>query len=130
LGIRVPFIAVSPFSKPGYVSHAVGDHTSLLALIERRFLTINGVTLHLTKRDEHANPLEDMFDFEHSPSLNTPLTEAEPPANDCLFVVSRHDQGDGRGLFRLAHGARAHQISLNRCFEQNVEVASGCAVGQ
>ena len=86
LGIRVPFIAVSPFSKPGYVSHAVGDHTSLLALIERRFLTINGVTLHLTKRDEHANPLEDMFDFEHSPSLNTPLTEAEPPANDCTTL--------------------------------------------
>src|SRR5262249_24703 len=41
LGIRVPFIAVSPFSKPHYVSHAIGDHTSLLALIERRFLTFS-----------------------------------------------------------------------------------------
>jgi hypothetical protein len=55
----------------------------LLALIERRFLTINGTTLHLTKRDEFANPLEDMFDFENSPSLNTPVTQAAPPANDC-----------------------------------------------
>jgi phospholipase C len=83
LGIRVPLIAVSSFSKPSYVSHTIGDHTSLIALIERRFLTINGVTLHLTRRDEYANPLEDMFDFENSPSLNTALTQAAPPVNDC-----------------------------------------------
>jgi phospholipase C len=83
LGIRVPFIAVSPFSKPNYVSHTIGDHTSLLAMIEKRFLTVNGVTLHLTKRDQYANPLEDMFDFKHAPSLNTPVTQALPPANDC-----------------------------------------------
>jgi phospholipase C len=83
LGIRVPFIAVSPFSKSNYVSHTVGDHTSMLALIEKRFLTVNGVTLHLTKRDQYANPLEDMFDFKHAPSLNTSVTQALPPANDC-----------------------------------------------
>ena len=83
LGIRVPFIAVSPFSKPAYVSHSVGDHASLLALIERRFLTINGVRLHLTKRDQFADPLEDMFDFNHSPSLTTAVGLALPPSNDC-----------------------------------------------
>jgi len=48
---------VSPFSKPSYVSHTIGNHTSLLALIERQFLTINGVTQHLTQRDEHADPI-------------------------------------------------------------------------
>jgi phospholipase C len=83
LGIRVPFIAVSPFSKPAYVSHTIGDHTSILALIERRFLTINGVPLHLTKRDQYASPLEDLFDFKNSPSLNTAVTQAQPPTNDC-----------------------------------------------
>lgn len=83
LGVRVPFLAVSPFSKPGYVSHSIGDHTSILALIERRFLTVNDVRLHLTLRDEFADPLEDMFDFNHSPSLNTPVGQAAPPANDC-----------------------------------------------
>ena len=83
LGVRVPFIAVSPFSKPNYVSHTIGDHTSLLGLIERRFLTINGVTRHLTKRDEYANPLEDMFDFKQSPSLNTLVMQAAPPTEDC-----------------------------------------------
>jgi phospholipase C len=73
LGMRVPFIAVSPFSKPHYVSHTVGDHTSLLALVERRFLTGGGGTMHLTERDAHANTLEDLFDFDHSPSLSTPV---------------------------------------------------------
>jgi phospholipase C len=86
LGIRIPFIAVSPFSKPHYVSHTIGDHTSILALIERRFLTANGVTQHLTRRDEYADPLEDMFDFTNSPSLNTPIGTVPPPANDCTPV--------------------------------------------
>lgn len=86
LGIRIPFVAVSPFSKPHYVSHTIGDHTSILALIERRFLTINGVRYFLTKRDDNANPLEDMFDFTNSPSLNTTVGQAAPPVNDCTPV--------------------------------------------
>jgi phospholipase C len=86
LGFRVPFIAVSPFSKPRYVSHTVGDHTSLLALIEKRFFSLEDEDAerpHLTLRDLHANTLEDMFDFNHSPSLNTPVGIALPPVNDC-----------------------------------------------
>ena len=86
LGVRVPLIAVSPFSKPAYVSHVVGDHTSLLALIEKRFLNSSGKPLHLTKRDQSANDLESMFDFTHSPSLNTPVGQAQPPVNDCTPV--------------------------------------------
>lgn len=85
LGIRVPLIAVSPFSKPHYVSHLNGDHTSLLAFIEARFLTpvMGQPRLHLTGRDQRANALLDMFDFNHSPSLNTVLTQAGPPVDDC-----------------------------------------------
>ncbi|MCU1295960.1 MAG: hypothetical protein JWO91_238 [Acidobacteriaceae bacterium] len=82
-GFRVPLIAISPFSKPGYISHTAADHTSLLAFIEKRFLTINGQTLHLTSRDQHANGIEGMFDFTHSPSLNTLVGQAAPPTNDC-----------------------------------------------
>jgi phospholipase C len=83
LGVRVPFIAVSPFSKPSYVSHQLGDHTSLLAMIEKRFLSSGGIPLHLTARDQYANDLESMFDFTNSPSLNTPVGQAQPPVNDC-----------------------------------------------
>jgi phospholipase C len=88
LGFRVPFIAVSPFSKPGYVSHNVSDHTSVLALIEKRFMVPFGTRdgddhPHLTRRDQFADTLEDMFDFANAPSLNTPVGKAAPPVNDC-----------------------------------------------
>src|SRR5262245_487133 len=76
LGVRVPLLAVSPFAKRHYVSHRVTDHTSILALIQRRFLTpdpdatdVAARTPHLTARDAHADTLEDLFDFETSPSL-------------------------------------------------------------
>jgi phospholipase C len=90
LGVRIPFIAISPFSRPHYVSHIAGDHTSMLALIERRFLATAGkhgaTPAHLTLRDEFANDMQDMFDFTSSPSLNTLLTQALPPTNDCTPV--------------------------------------------
>jgi phospholipase C len=93
LGFRVPFIAISPFSKPHYVLHTVGDHTSILALIEKAFMTLPSASRgedddaqarpHLTKRDQHASTLEEMFDFTHAPSLTTPVGVAAPPASDC-----------------------------------------------
>jgi phospholipase C len=91
LGFRVPFMTISAFAKPHYVSHAVSDHTSVLALIEKRFMTAPAVAAgdagdarpHLTRRNLDADTLEDMFDFEHSPSLNTTVGIALPPTNDC-----------------------------------------------
>src|SRR5215469_1029552 len=86
-GFRVPFVAISAFSKPHYVSHTVGDHTSILALIEKAFVSLNsgddGGRPHLTKRDQHADALEDMFDFNGAPSLNTTIGVAPPPVTDC-----------------------------------------------
>lgn len=79
LGVRVPLIAVSAFSKQNYVSHTVTDHTSILAMIEQRFLSSQS----LTKRDKYANSLTDLFNFDTSPSLNSPVGTAKPPQNDC-----------------------------------------------
>ncbi len=76
LGFRVPLLAISPFAKPGYVSHHVTDHTSILALIEARFL--DGASL--TARDVNAYPLLDMFDFGNSPSLNATIDKSLAPA--------------------------------------------------
>jgi len=94
-GVRVPFMAISPSSKPSYVSHAVADHTSILALIETVFMTPANASAnsdgdddnvprpHLTKRDQHAGALLDMFDFTNAPSLNTTIGVALPPTSDC-----------------------------------------------
>jgi phospholipase C len=51
-------IPLSPFSKKGYVSHHVYDHTSILRFIETRF-----DLPALTRRDANADPLLELFDF-------------------------------------------------------------------
>jgi phospholipase C len=71
LGIRVPFVMVSPFSKPHYVSHDVQDHTSILKFIETRF----GLK-PLTQRDAHADNLLDYFDFGHPHFVKPPKLAA------------------------------------------------------
>lgn len=80
-GFRVPLIAVSPFSKRHYVSHTVGDHTSIDAFIEKRFMTTTTALPHpaMTLRDANALTLEDMFDFTRSPSLNSGVPAAPAP---------------------------------------------------
>jgi phospholipase C len=86
LGFRVPFVVISPFAKPHYVSHMVGDHTSMLAFIEQRFLPTGS---HLTLRDQNASRLQDMFDFTNSPSLNAVIPSAPAPTvtdPGCPFV--------------------------------------------
>ncbi len=57
-GFRVPFMVISPWTKPHYVSHNTYDHTSILRFLEGRF----GLPA-LTRRDANADPLLDFFDF-------------------------------------------------------------------
>jgi hypothetical protein len=92
LGFRVPFVAVSPFSRPRYVSHQVADHTSMLAFIEKRFLADGegenededgDGRLHLTRRDQNASTLEDLFDFERAPSAKAPVPRPTAPDASC-----------------------------------------------
>src|SRR2546430_7398628 len=37
LGVRVPMIVISPWTKGGWVDSQVFDHTSLIRFVERRF---------------------------------------------------------------------------------------------
>ncbi len=66
-GFRVPFVVVSPYAKPGFVSHVVYDHTSILRFIETRF-----ELPALTDRDANALPLLDLFDFSRAALLHPP----------------------------------------------------------
>lgn len=65
-GVRVPFIAVSPWVKRHHVTHGVYDHASILRLIERKF-NIPA----LTRRDANANDLTDLF-VEGEPDFSRP----------------------------------------------------------
>jgi phospholipase C len=66
-GIRIPTIVISPYSKPHYVSHHVYDHTSILRLLEARF-----IMPAMTARDANAEPLFDLFDFKKPPAFLAP----------------------------------------------------------
>jgi phospholipase C len=72
-GFRVPNLVISPFTKPGYVSHTNADFTAILKLIETRFLTpdpTTGVLPSLTARDAAQPDLTEFFDWT-SPNLNS-----------------------------------------------------------
>lgn len=75
LGFRVPLVVVSPWSRPHYVSSQVTDLTSIVRLVEARYLLPA-----LTARDANAWPLLDMFDFTTA-AFATPPTLAEAPVD-------------------------------------------------
>ncbi len=81
-GFRVPLMVISPFTKPGYVSHTPADFTALLKLIEKRFDLPN-----LTKRDAAQPDMDaEYFDWT-SPNLNpgTPPDQPVAPQFPCYF---------------------------------------------
>ena len=87
LGLRVPMIVISPWSKGGYVSSEVFDHTSLIRFIERRFgphhpgIRENNIT---PWRRAVAGDLTSAFDFVSPNDAKVPLpsTVAYLPPDD------------------------------------------------
>jgi phospholipase C len=62
LGFRVPLIVISPYAKPGYVSHVQYETAGLLTFAESVF----GLA-PLAAADARANDLADCFDFNQTP---------------------------------------------------------------
>lgn len=84
LGPRVPALVISPYAKPGYVSHVQYDHTSILKFIETQFGLAS-----LNSRDAAANDFSDAFDFTQTPQAPLLLTTRHCPAvspNSVSFV--------------------------------------------
>ncbi len=71
LGVRVPMIVVSPYTRPAFVSHVVHDHTSVLRFIETRFNLPA-----LSARDANADPMFEYFDFANPAFLTPPSIPA------------------------------------------------------
>jgi phospholipase C len=67
-GFRVPCIAISPFARSGYVSHATHSFVSVLHFAE----TVYSLA-PLNKRDANASALLDCFDFAQQPLHPKPL---------------------------------------------------------
>jgi len=83
LGVRVPMIVISPWSKGGWVNSQVCDHTSLIRFIERRFGVIEP---NITKwRRTVTGDLTSAFNFENPNTDVVALPDTAsyaPPAQD------------------------------------------------
>jgi phospholipase C len=79
-GFRVPFIIISPWIRPHYVSHTHRDFGSIHKLIEKRF----GVA-PLTFRDVSADDLTEFFDFSSPAWLIPPVLPTQPTNGACDF---------------------------------------------
>lgn len=67
-GTRIPLIVVSPYTRPGHVSHVYSDHVSILKFIERNW----GLPpISLRSRDNLPNPVADTDDNPYVP-VNSP----------------------------------------------------------
>ena len=74
-GPRVPALILSPYAKPGYISHTRFDFTSPLKLIETKY----GLP-PLSTRDASASDMRDCFDFSQkplAPDVITPQTRLD-----------------------------------------------------
>jgi phospholipase C len=98
LGVRVPMIVVSPWSKGGWVNSEVFDHTSLIRFLERRFGVVEpnitpwrrAVAGDLTSAFNFASPNERIVALPNTASY-APVNQNRypdyvptPPANQVL----------------------------------------------
>lgn len=82
-GTRIPLIVVSPYTKPGHISHSYADHVSLLKFIERNWY-LEPVTQR--SRDNFPNPT--------TAAASGPYVPTNSPAISDLFDLFQFPQGD------------------------------------
>jgi phospholipase C len=91
-GFRVPAVIVSSYAKRGYVSHRLYDHTSILAMVERKWNLPA-----LTYRDANANDLTDFLDLgalaRHAPTF--PKLPGLAPPGDTPAALACSKTGPG-----------------------------------
>jgi len=96
-GFRVPTVLASPYARPGYVDHALYDHTSILRFIEWRFLGApargpgaDTDKWFLTARDRHAANLgESLLREKPDPDVGFDVAvKIDPPDPPCATAAA------------------------------------------
>lgn len=109
LGVRVPALVISPFTKRGVIDHTLYDHTSMLATVERLFGMGN-----LTNRDRAANDVLRLLPLT-VPRTDTPATLPPVAVNPNPLNCEEDDDETADGLLftrselRLAKQAGAYR---------------------
>jgi phospholipase C len=93
LGPRVPLIVISPYARPGYISHQQGEFASLMKFVEKDF----GIA-SLGQRDavSGTSDLMDFFNFSQTPQ--SPLIEPMRSYPTIFWVPTHGPQAAGSGV--------------------------------
>ena len=86
-GFRVPAVVVSPWARANHVTSVVHDHTSILAMVERKWNLPA-----LTNRDATAADLSDFLDL-NQPPFAQPPTLAQPLAGPAQLACEKTGAG-------------------------------------
>jgi phospholipase C len=86
-GFRVPAVVVSPWARADHVTSVVHDHTSILAMVERKWNLPA-----MTNRDAAAADLSDFLDLDHPPFAEPP-TLAQPLAGPAQLACEKNGPG-------------------------------------
>jgi phospholipase C len=84
-GTRIPLFVVSPYTKPGHISHSYADHVSLLKFIERNW---NLGKISGRSRDNLPNP---------KTAPGNPYVPTNSPAISDLFDLFQFPRTEGAG---------------------------------
>ncbi|MDR3483815.1 MAG: alkaline phosphatase family protein [Bradyrhizobium sp.] len=84
-GTRIPMIVVSPYVKPGHISHNYADHVSIIKFIERNW-GLQPITYR--SRDNFPNPIADP---------ENPYVPVNSPAIDDMFDFFDFDSDHHHG---------------------------------
>ncbi|MGH9398640.1 MAG: phospholipase C [Terriglobia bacterium] len=85
-GPRVPSLVISPYAKPGYISHYTYEFSSILKFVEERW-----ALSHMTARDHWADDMRDCFNFNQTPNstLAIPVPKHLPPFRGLIYQGTR-----------------------------------------
>jgi phospholipase C len=106
LGPRVPMLAISPWSKGGYVNSQVFDHTSVIRFLEQRF-GVQEPNISPWRRAV-CGDLTSVFDFASPDAAraSVPDTSGYIAAADASRALPRVTVPDAPGVLAQEHGQR------------------------
>jgi len=137
LGIRVPLLIVSPWSRGGYVCSEIFDHTSLIQLLEQRFgvhepnitawrRAICGdltSAFDFTSTDDRVPPLPSVAGYK--PSQPAPLSfHPTPPAHGSVPTQEAGVRPSRRLGYKLRAGFTARNGTLSLAMENHGELGA------
>jgi phospholipase C len=135
-GPRVPMIIISPYAKPGYISHTLYTFESVARFIEERFSLPA-----LTDRDANANDMLDSFNFFQTPQ---PPFILQPRACPLLSTTNLHFGNTPVATSSLADVVKLTNVrttalhisslsitgdfTLNACAQRTINPTASCAL--